>query len=408
MITGSNRFTLYESRVNAALDGLTRDIESWQTSLPEGTAVRHHVAQFGQFSRRAYQCLMQAYENRGGATADERVTFSSLVTGVFTSQWMQLRQVAHQRLAGSPYRQQLEFLDQKAAGHYHLLRHVSPKGVRERLSLCPPLIYLGRLAELTLFSRRAPTVLTVPFGAPYSEQTALAVPHEVGHAFCSQISGLFPELKRRVQDSLAKTQPDQQQKVLHEMILGWLPEMVSDSLGAMLAGPDFGESALWVSVSPDETVGVSDAEHPVALIRPYVHLETFRYLYGSDDPRVKKLADQVEQIVKDHLDRRLESGPVLTVVSLRTVRDEMIKVLGYMLDSTLDALAGRSLGQLMRDGASTGSVDTDVVLPAWGEISDEECQQLVLELPASLRPDFATPIVPHLKACCVLHLWFCC
>ncbi len=408
MIPGSSRFMLYENRVNAALDGLARDVESWRTSLPEGTAIRHHVAQFGQFSQRAYGCLMQAYDNRGGATADERVTFSSLVTGVFTSQWMQLRQVAHQRLAGSPYHKQLEDLDQKAAKHYHLLRHISPEGVRGHLPLCPPLIYLGRLAEITLFSRRAPKVVTVPFGAPYSEQTALAVPHEVSHAFGSEIPGLFPELRRRVEDSLASTQPDPQQKVLHEMILGWLPEMVPDALGAMLAGPDFGESALWISVSPDETIGVSDAEHPVALIRPYVHLETFRYLYGSDDPRVKKLADRVEQIVEDHLDRRLESGPVLTVVSLRTVRDEMIKIVRLMLDSTLDALEGRSLGQLMRDGASTGSVDTDVVLPAWGEISDEECGRLVLELPASLRPDFATPVTPHLAACCVLHLWFCC
>jgi len=408
MIPGSNRYALYENRVNAALDGLARDIESWRRSLPENTAIRHHVAQFGQFSRRAYECLMQAYQDRGWGNADQRITFSSLVTGVFTSQWMQLRQVAHQRLGGSPYQQQLKVFDQKAANYYHLLRQTSPEGIRRHLSLCPPLVYLGHLAKLTLFSRRAPTVLTVPFGAPYSEQTALAVPHEVSHAFCSQIPGLFPELRRRVQDLLTNTQPDQQQGVLHGMILGWLAEMVPDSIGAMLAGPDFGESALWISVSPDETVGISDTEHPVALIRPYVHLETFRYLYGSDDPNVKNLEDRVEEIVRDSLDRRLESGPVLTVVSLRTVRDEMIKVLGYVLDSRLDVLEGRSLGQLMRDGASIGSVDTDVALPAWGEISDEECRQLVLELPDSLRLDFATPVTPHLAACCLLRLWFCC
>jgi hypothetical protein len=377
--------------------------------LPEDTAIRHHVAQFGQFCEQAYGCLMQAHRDRGWGSADQQITFSSLVTGVFTSQWMQLRQVAHQRLRGSPYEQQLKALDQKAASYYHLLRQILPEGIRGHLSLCPPLVYLGRLAELTLFSRRAPTVLTVPFGAPYSEQAALAVPHEVSHAFCSQIPGLFPELRRRVQDSLTNTQPDQQQKVLHEMILGWLAEMVPDSLGAMLAGPAFGESALWISVSPDETVGITDADHPVALIRPYVHLETFRYLYGSSDHIVENLEGRLEEIVGDSLDRRLESGPALTIVSLRTVKDEMIKVMGYLLDSRLDVLKGRSLGQLMSDGIkSIESVDTDVALPAWGEISDQECRQLVLEFPDSLRPDFATPVYPCLRACCLLRLWFCC
>jgi len=408
MIEGSKRYALYKSRVNAALDGLVRDVETWQMSLPEDTAIRHHVVQFGKLCTRAYDCLMRAFQSSVWGSADERTTFSSLVVGVLTSQWMQLRQVAHQRIPGSPYQQKLEKHDQEAATYYHRMRLALPEGARKQLSLSPPLIYLGRLAQLTLFSRKAPTVLTVPFGAPYSEQTALAIPHEVGHAALEQVPGLFVELKRRVQSALVSTQPDQQQKALHDMILGWLDEMVADSTGAMLGGPAFGKSALWIMVCPDETVGITDAEHPVALIRPYIHLETLKFLWGSDHPDVKALEDEIDEVVKDYLDRRLESGPILTVVSLRTVRDEMVKVFRYVLDSKLDVLEGKSLGDVLRDCATAGPVDADVDLPAWGEISDEECRQLVLELPDSLRLDYATPEPPRLKVCCALRLWFCC
>lgn len=417
------RHILYKDRLNAAWEGLTKDVERWRDTLPEDTAIKHHLGQFRVFCEEAHRCLMEAYPNGGWG----RLTFRSLVIGVLTSQWMLLRQVASQRLPGHPYQEGLEKFDRQAADNYRRLSQVLPQEVGKHLSLSPPLLYLGRLAELTLFGPNAPAVLSVPFGVLYEGEgrSARAIPHEVSHAVFKQLSSFLPELKRQVLNFLAGTQPNRQQEVLHEMIMGWLDDIVADLVGTALDGPAFAQSALWITVSSDATVGITDEEHPVPLLRPYVHLEALKHLtkkepgYGQAHAAgIESFKDEFSKVVGTRLSRRFESVPALTVISLKTVKDEMVKVIEPVLDSKLDALGGMSLGEVLVACAASKPGDTDVALPGWGEIADEkqewgkiseeECQQLVLDLPDSLRPEHATPTASSLAICCRKGWWICC
>ncbi len=416
MLKESKRYAFFEDRVKTAWDGLHADVEKWRDSLPEGTTIKHHVAQFDIFCGRARDCLIKAYQAGGWVCADKQVAFDSLVTGTLTSQWMVLRQVAAQRLTGSPYQQDLAGLDKKTAEYYSRLLQALPESVRSRLAKTPPLVYLGRLAELTRFSQDGPAVLTVPFGAPYNYRSELAIPHETAHAIFKQIPGFFPNLERQVMDALdsAEPEPNRQQAVLHEMIIDWLPEIVADLAGTALCGPDFANNALWVTVSPDSTVSIADKEHPVALIRPYVHLAALNYL-AENNPDFKqnnaaKIDDfkaSLAEVVESYLDRRFDSVPALTVVSLKAVKDEMVAVIPLMLSSKLKG-SRKSLGDVLVACATNKPVGDGVALPAWGEISDEECQHFVLKFPDQMRPDQATPVASRYDVCCVMGLFFCC
>jgi hypothetical protein len=408
MTPKSERRILYENRIEIAWEGLLADVERWQDSLPEGMTIRHHLGQFGIFCEQAHDCLLKAYQDGGWKHIGKQLTFRSLVIGVLTSQWMLLRQVVSQRLTNSPYRKDLETFDQRTADYYHLLRQALPKDTREQLSPSPPLIYLGRLAELTLFSPKAPAVLSVPFGALDDDRSANAIPHEVGHAVFEQLSSFLPELKRQVLNFLADPQPNRQQAALQEIVIDWLGEIVADLVGTALAGPAFAKSALWIAASSEDMVDVADKEHPVALIRPYVHLEALKYLAKNPDfkkdhaAEIEDFEDDVAKIVGTRLNRRFESIPALTVTSLKTTRDEMVKVVKLVLKTELKVLDEKSLGEILIACCTGKPEDTGAALPEWGEISAEECQQFVLDLPDSLRLDYAMPVIPSLNICCVI------
>lgn len=414
--TLSPRELVYKDRIDSAWRSLLDDIDGWHNSLANAdTAIRHHVRQFKVFSEKAHDCLMEAYDRGGWRAFDGRITFRSLVVGTLTAQWMSLRLVAHQRLAGSPYQQFLDDCDRDAAEYFQRLRLTFGEEVRSQLSSSPPLVYLGRLAELVFFTRNGPPVLTLPIGAPYDPLSRLALAHEVGHGVFDQLTGFLPELERRVWDHLQLAQPNRQQLVLYGMIMGWLNEIVADLVGTALVGPSFAESAVRLTVSPEATVGIADDEHAVPLVRPQIHLEALDYLsdqvsgyeetYGAE---ITAFKDHFEAVVGVRFSRRLESIGALTVVTLDDVRNALVNVLQPVLTSQLDVLGGKSVGQILAECATPAVEITSVALPEWGEISEEECQHFVLNLPQDFSPDHAAPAASRLQICCRYGLWICC
>jgi len=421
-MSSEKRLRIYRERIVSAEDGLNQDIGIWHQSLPE-SAIKHHVEQFGIFCKEGLKCLMKVYEKKSGSTSKEKeLTFKSLVIGTLTSQWMLLRQVASQHLNESPYCEALQPLDELATRDYYRLRGALPKKVQEHLTPSPPLVYLGRLAELTLFNPQAPAVLSVPFGAAYQdEQSNLAIQHELGHAAFDQLPGFLPELKRIVLDALAHSdlsvspQLDPQMATVHDVITEWLREMVADMAGTALAGVQFATSALKITVTPDATVGITDKEHPVALIRPYVHLVVLKYLYSKNPnhPNFKQadivdFEQELSDLVGTRTRRRFESIPALTIVSLATIKREMVKIIEIVLDKKLQALDNFSLGDILLKCSNLDPEHMEVANIEWGKVSDAGCEQIVLKLPHPLHPDHATPAASGLEICCILQLYFCC
>ena len=277
-----------------------------------------------------------------------------------------------------------------------------PEEARKRVTVSSPLVYLGSIAEVTLFSRDAPSVLSVPFGAlddkhPFSREISRdTIPHEVAHAVFNQLSDFIPELELKYLSS-ARTD-DQQLQVLHGVIREWLNEMVADMAGTALAGPDFARSAIRIMALPDEAVGIADARHPAPFIRPYIHVATLEHLKVElkvEEAKVRPLKDELDQVCGDRMKARFESCPDLTVVTLETVKDEMIKAIEVINNISLDALGG-NLGDILKN-CTQGSPSAQLVpnqkerLPAWSE-SVGKGDKFVLRLIGSLRPEHATPV----------------
>jgi hypothetical protein len=414
MSQGSERLTLFTDRVNTAWSGLLADIEDWRVALPEETDTKHHVSQFGSLCQQVHDRLVEAYQGGGWESADDRLVFESMITGVLTAQWALLRQVAHQRLPDNPYQQVLGELDRRAADDYSRLRQAVPKQVRDHLSPSPPLVYLGRLQEPSLFSPKAPSILSVPLGASRDNRAKLAVSHGVVHAVLKQIPCFVPELGRLATVSFGRPKQDRQRAILVRTILGWLNQIVEDMIATALAGLDFARNALWINAIPESQAGITDERHPPSFIRPYVHLQALTYLAeerpGPDeelDAEIVALANDIETTFGQYASRRFESIPALAVMPLSTVRDEMIQVIEQALDAKLKAFAGRSLGEVLIDCATGSPASEQIPLPGWGEISDEEFPQLDMGIPESLI-DFAVPFPPAWPLCCRIGLWWCC
>lgn len=430
--TAFTREALFTQRLNAALDGLQDDVDRWRESLPAGTAIVHHISQFGALVDKAYTCLIQAYQTlNAGRSDDQERLFESLVIGALTSQWMALQQAASQRLASSPYAAALAQFDKEATRDYERLRQALTESARAHVSQSPPLVYLGRVAQLTLF-HNAPSLLSVPFGAMakveksrrfQDDRVALAIPHEVSHAVLESVPDWQCELRRKVVDALARQEStggqvvNPQHLALWHMMMDWLSEIVADMAGTALSGVAFAQSGLWITVSSDDTVGVTDRTHPVALLRPYIHLATLKHLaqhvttFGeAHAAEISGFENNLQTVVGERLKRRFESTPKLMVVSLQQVKDELDKVVNQVLSTSLEALAGQSFGQVLLECATQDAPSGDRLtpLPEWGAVADTECEQFILDLPSAMRPDLATPEVFPLNVCCLLHLWFCC
>jgi hypothetical protein len=399
----SSRQKIYKSRVNDAWEALRNDIKLWLPKLPEQSQIKHHVEQFLCFCEDAHKCLQtQATEFPNWQEEQDKDTFIISVTGKLTGEWLILRQVAGQYLAGSPYLEKLETLELEIAQHYQTLRKALPSKVRARVSESSPLVYLGRIAEMSIFNQNAPILISIPFAAGYSDEGHFASHHEVSHAVFEQIPALFCELKLKVMNSLLTNEPKptSAQKILYKTILGWLNEIVADLAGTALAGLGFCSSALDTMVEPDAAVGITDTEHPVALIRPYIHLEALKYISSANEQQdVDNLQGQIEAVVGECLKYRFKSTPALMIVSLKTTQEELSKVVECILATQLDALAGKSLGDVLKSicNPSQPTPSTQPEPIPWGHI-EENCNDFVLELPDT-SPDYGIPIVSRRGLC---------
>ena len=164
------------------------------------------------------------------------------------------------------------------------------------------------------YFQKSPAIRVLPYanlaliGIPYSSidyhPDLLTIPHEIGHFLFwhGQASSLPPQTPTYQQNlqhqlsqnvlgelnnlaesrlsALAVTVP--LSKLFHHWCYVWLEELFADLLGCWVAGP---VSALTIQEivlrRPQHQMTASDADHPVGILRPYVHLKT---LAARNDP----------------------------------------------------------------------------------------------------------------------------
>jgi hypothetical protein len=439
----TSRTDLYRERIDAAKESLEFDIAEWKKALetalqadPEADdgdrLALHHVSQFSIFLERGYDALLNLPEGITQADAAEVQDFRALVVGVFTSQWLLLRDVVLQRAAGSPYRPGLRTLDKQARGHYARLYDVlKPPTLNtakiDRRYRCvpladfPPLVYLGNIAQLTVFNRRVPLMLSIPFGAlpgaPASENTGMAIPHEVSHAVFAQVPELIEEIKRKLKEGVdGKEGLSQSQRVLYNMAIQWTEEICADLFGTALAGEANATSARWVMAGSDSMSGVTDETHPPALLRPMIHLLALTSIDGESGGMFAETRRFFEEELKKSpmqiqlLGRQFRSVPALMFVPIGTVSDVLVDLIeGYLLKMELEILNGNTIEWLLR-AINRSAVDelpkasSEDGFDPWGESRDINSKEFVLDFQAETAPTYGTPGVSKHPDCCAI--WF--
>lgn len=515
----TSRLAEYEKRIEAARQGLFKDMELWTQTIDHAETwnelLSHHLTQFRNFVAQVYDILIVPEQQNSTApqndltklTAEtERDDFRALVIGVLTAQWNLLRSVVGQRVTGSPYIPKflfelgLEFaagldsaagreqptitpelsqafnqlgvalsgqapalqvdksgsswtivdngkvysilstgqklrvydgsgglyaLDNDARAYYFRLRHAldpilaaSSQKLNSRYRDNPlvdfaPIVYLGELAELSVFNRRTPLMVSVPFGAlpgtPDSEKARMAIAHEVAHAVFEQVPELINELKRTLKDRFDQTNPTRQQQVLNTMALNWTDEICADLFGTALGGGEFASSALWIMASSESTLGFADETHPPAIMRPIIHLLALAKI--EQDPQTfynvrVELQDQIAKADPNTrlLSRQFKSIPALMFVKLETVSALLTEFVQAILEQPLTILGDSTFGDLLT-GISNAPFElpTDLKPEDWGEIPDRLRKDFVLDFPPeALAPAFATPGVSGHPICCYI------
>lgn len=127
-------------------------------------------------------------------------------------------------------------------------------------------------------------LIGIPFTCLKTQENArdfLAIPHEVGHHVFWHGRKHGVSLKAHLRSSLPDDFP--------AWALNWLEEIFADVYGAYVAGPaiayDFQE-LLFNNLDFAE----DDGEHPIAVIRPYIYIETLKRIKDQDDKSIFKNA----------------------------------------------------------------------------------------------------------------------
>ncbi len=402
------RFETIQARTASARNGLLTDIKNWAELKKIDPTVAFHVNQFWQLCQR----VLDQIDKEDKQDAEDYVIFKSQVIGSLTAQWLLLREVASQRVKGSPYQTVLQSLDQQAALYYQTIRKALPDGVGNCIPASPPLISLGTSAEFFLFTNQdqsPPAIISIPFGVIFEEldnQSKAAIAHETGHAIFDRIKPFIPELEKTISAklNLEDGQIPRQDQILYRVILQWLSEIVADLVGMALVGPAFANSGLSMIAGPEAYLGLTDRTHPVPIIRPYIYLDFLQFL---DEAKVQlpqyiagidPLNKQLELFIDEkHLDRRFEALPARTFITLKQVRDALRAVTGYILNSELDTLKGKKLGDILIECA------TGVSLPAEAKVATFDANEkwgksikidnpFVLDLSHMVAPAYSVPI----------------
>lgn len=494
----TNRLPLYTGRIDAAWDGLKKEMALWEQILDstqeQNYLIHHHVVQFQAFAREAYDILVSQQRQ---ADSMEKEDFRGLVVGVLTAQWLLLRSVVVQRVAGCPYlprylfslglpfakeldngalslRLREEFqhqgnplstsvaqvevnqagrnwsiidgnklyavwhinqtlnvyadslglylLDEIAKDYYLRLRTVLLPILKENkdkldqryrdnpLVGFAPLVHLGNLAELTVFNRRMPLMISIPFGAlpgmTESDKIRMSIPHEVGHAVFAQIPELIDEIKQKVKQQFDEANMSRQQQVLYTMALNWTEEICADLIGTALAGENYALSARWIMASSDTTLGVTDGTHPPSLMRPIIHLLALGKIeqkagYQLFENVRQELQKQIAQVDASLLNRQFKSIPALMFVKMETISNVLTDLVQRILEVKLSLLGDLKVGELLVRIAETKIVSPSGEPTAWGKIPDNEREEFVLDFPTTpLAPTYATPGVSSSPICC--------
>lgn len=425
-----HRSVLYLARIDAAWKNLELDINRWEEPLSRdepNRLVHHHVVQFKSFIKKAFEALTE--ESQPGTPSDPLVTteaadFRALLVGVFTAQWMLLQSVIFQRLAGSPYRDDVGTLDAQATAYYARLYNtfdknrlnenkLNKKYRKYLLAPSAPLIHLGKTAQITIFNRRVPLMLSVPLSAlenrPGNENSRMSIPHEIAHAIFAQIPELIDEIKGKLKAQIEENESSRREQVLNFFAINWTEEVCADLIGTALAGEAFARSARWIMADSDQTVGITDLSHPPALLRPMIHLHALSILEPTTgeyaqtrqefEEAVKQSPSQLQ--VGPTLHRRFRSVPALMFVRMDTMSDILERLVERILTLKLDILYGETMTTLLlaihqekRTQLPTGDPEK------WGESTDITADELVLDFPAGFSPDHMTPGVTTHPDCC--------
>lgn len=429
---------LYNERIKAAKASLLNDVELWlstelgSTKADRSSMIRHHVKEFSLFIHGA----LKNFEEQIGLDANdwERADFRALVVGMLTTRWILLRETASQRVVGSPYCDKLNELDELTAGYYFCIRQVIKKLAGEEVvkQMLPfaPRICLGRLAEITIFNRNVPLILSVPLGAIFDEKNTshlknpnrLAIAHEIGHAFLLQFPELIEQVKEQLQTQWVQSKGQEAPRrmiTLRKMMLNWCEEILADMIGTAVAGPDFAESAFIVMATSEAIAGMTDGAHPPAPVRPFTHITVLDYIahVGTDVPEASALdekarslrvvvekgltdaqtmnlpvtVDQIKNratnVFEAQLSRQFKSLSALAFVTLAMVRDELIDMIAKILNDIKPPVLGKeqNVGSFLVECYKTAKpTDSVEELVSWGTISPPS-DDFALEF--SFRPE---------------------
>ena len=321
-MTADTRLMLLEKRKYSEREGLKNDIVLWKKTLPPQTVIHHHVSQFEALSNWMIDRLDGLFESNPARWPNlDPSTFNSLIVSILSGKWVLLRQVAQQRAPSSPYLEAAKSLDEYADQCYQRLRAVLKQNCGlNGISESSPLVYLGPIARLFLFDEEAPCLISAPFAAANDmdehgrELSRQTIPHEVGHAIFDQIAGMVDELKYIINTSLSGPGSNKKQDVIRSVILNWLEEMIADMAGTAVGGLSFAESARRLTVMPARMAGVTDAEHPIPLLRVFVHGWV---LDQTDTEAARTFNRLLNEQITDQVNRPFESLPAVITATMQ-------------------------------------------------------------------------------------------
>jgi hypothetical protein len=405
-----------------ALDqmGLLKDIERWFQLLQDqnsSSAIFHHIKEFKTFANLLLNgdvstpSLESKFLSKFPEESDDKkFSFDSVVLGVLLSQWSQLRVIAEQRSNGQPYQIKAQDLDYIAATFYYRLRNILPTTILSFVSEAPPLVYIGRVAEVTLIGHDSPALLSVPYGVMETplDDTNLAfqtIPHEVAHAVLNQIPNFFEEMDWVLIKALSKSDRSPLARSFYTVIREWLNEILADMVGTALGGLSFAQSALMIMSPVDQDALTTDQGHPLSIIRPYIHLNILDKLGLTSSSDLATLNNQIQAVYMGYGSKPFEKLPDLSIASIDDLKEELLVTIDTILATTFETLGNIQFQILLSQCARKSSVVVPV-LPNWSNAAKKT--DFVLGFAGETSPVHSNPTIFAYKICCDLGWRLCC
>jgi len=194
--------------------------------------------------------------------------------------------------------------------------------------------YFRKFPSIRLIPYAPVALVGIPFTSIFRPQDLLATPHELGH----QVFWRWRALR-----SVIQTKSD----TLPAYAGRWAEEIFADTFGVQAMGPAAALFAQELEASFDSLVFKhDDGEHPVSLLRPYVHAKAL----GSPKARV------TQELVRDwtnyrqsrtDADQNFKNSSNKTITVDSSVGKQGVDEYGEIVpDSPVDELVGLCLAQL--------------------------------------------------------------